>query len=259
MNRLLYTGITERDAARLYEDWLLGRLPQEGAVLACGPALYLLPACPAADFRPVPGEARAWTALDDPHRTAAALRSFRDWRRLPAGAAVCAAASGLFVFPTEAFPLPEDAAALRFPDILDACGTEKEIADIHGVTAKAVKADCEQGLFGAGAKHTPTGWLVDKAAAARFYGGEPAGDATLHPLLLVFTTAEAGQLWGRGAEDVRSAAAGAGHRAARLGDGERRRAGRTWFITRAAAEKLYGDPRPDQWRAFTESMKVAGL
>lgn len=259
MNRLLYTGLTERDAARCYEDWLLGRLPREGAVLACGPALCLLPSCPAADFRPAPGETRAWTALDDPLRTAAALRSFRDWHRLPAGAAVCADASGLYVLPADAFPLPEDAAPLRVPDLLDACGTEKEIADLCGTTAKAVKADCERGLLGAGAKPTPTGWLLDKAAACRFYGGGPVEENLMPPLLLVFTTAEAGRLWGRSAEDVRSAAAGAGHRAARLGEGERRRAGRTWLITRAAAEKLYGDPRPDQWRAFTEAMKAAGL
>lgn len=259
MNRLLYTGMTAPAAARLYEDWLLGRLPQEGAILACGPALCLLPSLPAAEFRPVPGEALAWTALDDPLRTSAALRSFRDWRRLPAGTAVCAAASGLFVLPADAAPIPEGARPLSFPDILNAAATEKEIADLCGTTAKAVKADCEKGLLGAAAKHTPTGWLLDKAAACRFYGGGPAEEPAVHPLLLVFATAEAGGLWGRSVEEVRSAAAGAGHRAARLGEGERRRAGRTWLITRAAAEKLYGDPRPDQWRAFTGSMKAAGL
>ena len=64
----------------------------------------------------------------------------------------------------------------------------------------------------------------------------------MNPLLLVFTTLEAANLWNRDSGDVRSAASGAGHRAARMADGDRRKSGRSWLVTRDAMERLYGSP-----------------
>ena len=64
----------------------------------------------------------------------------------------------------------------------------------------------------------------------------------MNPLLLVFTTLEAAELWNRDSGDVRLAASGAGHRAARMVDGDRRKSGRTWLVTRNAMERLYGPP-----------------
>lgn len=252
MNRLLYRGISEADAAAIYEAWLLGVRPAVGAAITCGPALLLTDRLPDLSAVPVEGEPAVRTALADPLRTAGALRNFRDWRRLPVGTAAGVSSAGLLLFPAEQFSLPDDAAELTFPGVLDTVGTEKEIGDALGRTAKAVRTDCEAGLFGRRAKRTPTGWLISRAAWE-----EKETQADLLPLLLVFATAEAAALWNRPAEDVRSAAAGAGHRAARLEDGERRRAGRTWLVTRAAMEKLYGDPAPEKWRAFIKERQAA--
>lgn len=258
MNRLVYDGVSEAAAARIYGAWLLGAAPAEGAAIACGPVLLLTDGAPALSARAVEGEADVRTALEDDLRTAGALRNAREWRRLPVGTAVSSSAEGLLIFPAERFALPPAARALAFPHALEDVLTEKEAADRFSVPAKTVRARCGEGALGAGAKHTPAGWLLDRQAAARCFGGDSGdggGTEALSPLLIVFATAEAAELWGRTAEEVRSAAAGAGHRAARLGDGARRRAGRTWLVTRAAMETLYGDPRPDRWRAFAERMR----
>ena len=75
-------------------------------------------------------------------------------------------------------------------------------------------------------------------------------DRELLPLLLVFTPPEAAPLWNRPAEEIRSAAAGAGHRAARLAESESRQAGRHRLIGRAALETLFGTPDPKAWQDF---------
>ena len=69
----------------------------------------------------------------------------------------------------------------------------------------------------------------------------------LNPLLCSFTTVEAAQLWKRSSGEVRSAAAGAGHRAARMDDNDRRQAGRTWLVNLAAMDRLYGTPNTEEW------------
>lgn len=255
MNRLMYDGMPRDEAAAAYEAWLLGKRPERGAIIACGPSLCAAPALPDIAAAAVEGEAGARTALDDPLRTEAALRNFRDWRRLPAGAAVGVSAEGLLVFPAEDFAIPEEAQPLVFPELLDEVCTDKELADGLGCTAKTVQKEAEADRFGPWAKRTPTGWLLVRRAAEAVYRGEEPPALPVNPLLLIFATAEAGVLWGRSAEEVRSAAAGAGHRAARLRDGERRRAGRTWLVTRAAMEKLYGDPLPAAWRSFVTAQQ----
>lgn len=75
-------------------------------------------------------------------------------------------------------------------------------------------------------------------------------DCELLPLLLIFTPPEAATIWGRASEEIRSAAAGAGHRAARLAADETRQSGRHRLIPRAALETLFGAPDPTAWRKF---------
>ena len=75
-------------------------------------------------------------------------------------------------------------------------------------------------------------------------------DRDILPLLLVFTPPEAAPLWNRPAEEIRSAAAGAGHRAARLAENESRQVGRHRLIGRAALETLFGTPDPNAWQNF---------
>lgn len=120
--------------------------------------------------------------------------------------------------------------------------TAEEAGTLYGISGKTVASDCEKGAFKKSeARRSGKNWLITKQAAALRYGGsEPA--APMNPLLLVFTTLEAAELWNRDSGDVRSAASGAGHRAARMGDGDRRKSGRTWLVTRNAMERLYGPP-----------------
>lgn len=254
MTRLLRDGVSSEEAANIYEAWLLGERPAKGAAVSSGPVLCLTGSVPAAgDAEPFGEAAEVRTALDEA-RTKGALRNFRDWRRMPAGAAACSSSAGLLLFPADRWRVPEGAEELRFPGILERVFTEKEAAERFSVTAAAVKKACESGAAGREAKKTPAGWLMAESAAARLFAGEERAEDIL-PLLLVFAAPEAGHLWNRSGDEVRSAAAGAGHRAARLGEGERRRAGRTWLVTRAAMEKLYGDPVPERWRAFAEAMR----
>ena len=120
--------------------------------------------------------------------------------------------------------------------------TAEEAGALYGISGKTVASDCEKGAFKKlEARRSGKNWLITKQAASFRYGGsEPA--APMNPLLLVFTTLEAAELWNRDSGDVRSAASGAGHRAARMGDGDRRKSGRTWLVTRNAMERLYGPP-----------------
>ena len=76
----------------------------------------------------------------------------------------------------------------------------------------------------------------------------------MNPLLLVFTTLEAADLWNRDSGDVRSAASGAGHRVARMADGDRRKSGRSWIVTRDAMERLYGPPVFEKMREAVRTL-----
>lgn len=251
MGKIMYSGISRDDAARLYGNWLMDQLPGKGGFVGAGPhfcAISALPEPPISLSETKTDDGRqVWSAVDE-DRTAYAIRCFREWRRLPAGITVSAEPEGYTVLAAGTFSLPEGE-TLTFPGILDAVLTDKEAAAFYGCTAGRIQKDCENGNFRRDeARKEGNNWLLTRTAAAHRYGNEPAAIPPISPLLLVMTTAWAGDIWGRSAEEVRSAAAGAGHRAARLGDGERRRAGRTWLVTREAMEKLYGNMVPEKWR-----------
>lgn len=253
MGKIKYSGITKEEAAALYGSWLQGQLPKQGAFLSTGPFYYALGGWKALEeTRPIELTAAkgipVYTSIE-PEKTELALRSYREWRRPPAGVLAASTPEGYWITSGKAWE-PSTGDLLDFPSLLEEVATDKEIAALYGKTAKAVQKDCESGLFGREARKEGTLWLIETKAAARIYANKTAEPAPISPLLLVYTTAMAGELWGRSAEEVRSAAAGAGHRAARLGDGQRRRAGRTWLVTREAMEMLYGNADPDKWREW---------
>ncbi len=253
MSKIWNCGLSLEEALDLYEAYLLGRAPAKGAVAALGPSLYLLPEG-VTGGAPVPGEDAVYTSADEAH-TRGALRNFRDWRRLPRGTAVVRSSGGVRILTEEEWEEPAGKALFLLPSMLEEVLTDKEAAAQYGVSPRQVKADCERGLFsGEEAKPSGQGWLITKRAAAGKYGGEETAPYRMGPLLLVFTTLEAGHLWNRPGEDVRSAAAGAGHRAARLDPRTQcRRAGRTWLVTRSAMEELYGDPWTGRWGAWVRA------
>lgn len=183
------------------------------------------------------------TTLDSESKTLFACREFLGARRLPSGVTAALSEKGIYIFPDGLWTPGEDFAEWkREIDFTMYTVTAEEAGTLYGISGKTVASDCEKGAFKKSeARRSGKNWLITKQAAALRYGGsEPA--APMNPLLLVFTTLEAAELWNRDSGDVRSAASGAGHRAARMVDGDRRKSGRTWLVTRNAMERLYGPP-----------------
>ena len=58
----------------------------------------------------------------------------------------------------------------------------------------------------------------------------------------VMTTAEAADLWGLSAITVKQACSGQKGLPPRFKEGEFRKSGRTWLVTRTGMERLYGEP-----------------
>lgn len=163
---------------------------------------------------------------------------------MPSGVSAALSEKGIYIFPDELWTLRDDFAEWkREIDFTMYAVTAEEAGALYGISGKTVASDCEKGAFKKSeARKSGKNWLITKQAADFRYGGGSEPAAPMNPLLLVFTTLEAAELWNRDSGDVRSAASGAGHRAARMVDGDRRKSGRTWLVTRNAMERLYGPP-----------------
>ena len=191
----------------------------------------------------------------------AAYRAYLSGRRLPSGSALAAGEGAVYIFPSSAYE-PDlgkmDIYHLPF-DPLEEVITPKEAADLYGADAKRVQSDCERAGEGgvlslSEVRRSGNTWLLLRCAAERVYCGkkEETKLLALNPLLLVFSTMEAARIWNRDSGVVRSAAAGAGHAAARMTEGERRKSGRTWLVTRDAMNRLFGQALP---AAMKDAMK----
>ncbi len=255
----IFTNMHDRGMVyACYERYLLGEKPAQGSVLAVKSFLYIL----RGDFE-LPGRKLATpygeilTALDSEEQSLAACREFLGGRRLPAGAGTALSARGISVFPDSRWEAPADLEEFRFTeDFTLSVMTAEEAGSLYGREAKQVAADCGNGVFRPGeARRSRKSWLLTKEAACRVYGGGAEENTGINPLLLVFTTLEAAELWNRDSGDVRSAASGAGHRAARMWDGDRRKSGRVWLVTRFAMERLYGPPVPERMKAAMETAR----
>ncbi len=258
MPKLFYAALSRADAETAYAARLLARAPAFCAASSAG-NLYLSPPLP----RPQQAAASEISGLpvattEDETVTRAAVRNFSAGRRLP-GRLVCAEdPAGFLVCDKDTWDaLTRDLAwtPLTFPDILTDVLTEKEAADILQMSEKELKKQRETGKI---PKHIfkPSGKtaLYLKSALEKSVSETetPTGGnlCNLLPLLLVFTPPEAAPIWHRPSEEIRSAAAGAGHRAARLGDEETRAAGRQHLVTYDALTKLFGPPDPAEWQNF---------
>lgn len=182
-------------------------------------------------------------------KTHLAWREYLAHRHLPPRVQVLAMPSAAAVV-TEGTVDVSEAREISFPNPLNDVLTAGEAADIYGRTARKVEADImsPDSPFARGeARKSGREWLIIRQAASRVYGGKEETMPALNPLLCSFTTVEAAQLWKRSSGEVRSAAAGAGHRAARMDDNDRRQAGRTWLVNLAAMDRLYGTPNAEEW------------
>ncbi len=282
MSRIFTAGLSREEAEETYAAWLLGKRPPH-AVTVSGGNLYLSPTLPRpaqAIKTEISGIPVATT--EDDAVTATAARNFFAWRRLPGRLISGEDPAGLLICDKTTWEnLTADAAwkPLAFPDLLTDVLTEKEAADDWCVPEKELKKQRETGglstkickpsgqtaLYLRSAVKAMTNRTKNFAMAEKpiqeNFPGENNGntmnlsfpeqsDRDILPLLLVFTPPEAAPIWGRPSEEIRSAAAGAGHRAARLSEDENRQAGRHRLIPRAALETLFGTPDPKAWRTF---------
>lgn len=258
----IYSRTGQEKAEKLYEAFLEGRLPEEGCIVTEGPRLYLLDSPPSLQGGlPQPAEGGDVPLFAFPgteERAAAAYRSYRDGRRLPAGCVLAAVPEGILVFPESAWtPDLGSMAMFRLSfDPLEEVLTPKEASDLFGVDVKRIQSDCEEA--GAGilsrraVRKSDKTWLLSRREAAAAYGAPPEERLFPDPLLLVFSSTEAAKIWNRDSGAVRNAAGGAGHMSARMGDGERRKSGRTWLVTRDAMNRLFGQFVPERMK---EAMK----
>lgn len=253
----------EIESQSCYGAFLKGTIPTEGWILVEGPHLYLFhekPFIPEGEALPVTAGPVDWIFSSLPEEKArAAYTAFLTGRRLPAGSALAAGEGKVLTFPSDAWE-PDlgtmDIYHLPF-DPLEEVLTPQEIAKLYSIDAKRVQSDCERAgegnLFSLSeVRKSGNTWLILKTAARRVYKNEEAEKLPLNPLLLVFSTIEAAHIWNRDSGVVRSAAAGAGHAAARMHEGDRRKSGRTWLVTRDAMDRLFGQALPGPMK---EAMK----
>ena len=246
------------NALLTYGKYLLGEPTERGAVIFHGPYLYITKENFETEGLEISSPfGRIVHATDSDEKAERTVKEFLGGRRLPVDVAAAISVKGFFVFPKEKWEPRGEFEEFRIEtDLTALVMTAEETAGKYELTAKKVEADCENGVFSKKeARKSKDTWLITKEGTDRIYGENKEEKYPVTPLMFVFTTGEAAEIWNRDKGDVRSAAAGAGHRAARLFDGERRKSGRTWLVTRKAMEKLYGPAVPEKMRAAMNSLK----
>ncbi len=261
MPKIFYAALSRADAETAYAARLLARPPVFCAASSAG-NLYLSPPLPRPQQAAAPEiSGIPVTTTEDETVTRAAVRNFSAGRRLP-GRLVCAQdPAGFLVCDKDTWDaLTRDLAwaPLTFPDILTDVLTEKEAAELLQMSEKDLKKRRDAGeiskhIFkpsGKTALYLKSAVLAKTQSVSENETQSVGNIRDLLPLLLVFTPPEAAPIWHRPSEEIRSAAAGAGHRAARLGPGETRTAGRQHLVTYDALTSLFGPPDPIEWQNF---------
>lgn len=241
----ILTDMESAETFKAYESYLLGQPAKAGTVLRQGAFFYIWKEKFETDGTVLQTSyGTVVTTLDSESKTLFACREFLGGRRLPLGVTAAMTKQGISLFPDKLWSPGEGFTEWKQEDDFTAYVLSAEEAGmLYGAGKKTVIADCEEGIFKRKeARKSGKSWLITKQAAALRYGRNSEEAPPMNPLLVVFTTLEAAELWNRDSGDVRSAASGAGHRAARMGDGDRRKSGRTWLVTRNAMERLYGPP-----------------
>lgn len=241
----ILTDMESAETFKAYENYLLGQPAKAGTVLRQGAFLYIWKEKFETNGTVLQTSyGTVVTTLDSESKSLFACREFLCGRRLPLGVTAAMTKQGISLFPDKLWSPGEGFTEWKQEDDFTAYVLSAEEAGmLYGAGKKTVIADCEEGIFKRKeARKSGKSWLITKQAAALRYGRNSEEAPPMNPLLVVFTTLEAAELWNRDSGDVRSAASGAGHRAARMGDGDRRKSGRTWLVTRNAMERLYGPP-----------------
>lgn len=256
----LYTLGPDPDmCGQAFTSYLLGKLPP-CTIVAQGLSLifteHVPDNLPESIVETTEGPVHEVQSDESQGRTRLAWTEYLAHRHLPPRLQVLTMPSGAAVVPEGTVELSE-AREISFPNPLNDVLTAREVADIYGLTAKKVEADImnPDSLFAKEeTRKSGREWLIIRQAATRVYAGQTEKIPALNPLLCSFTTVEAAELWKRSSGEVRSAAAGAGHRAARMDDNDRRQAGRTWLVNYSAMERLYGAPDAQEWKKIICAM-----
>ena len=244
MPRIYTSALSAAASEACYAAFLTGSLPTEGCFLVSGPHLFLmdsLPPLPEGRGVPVSFGPVSWirSGISSQMQSISVYRAFLSGRRLPAGTALAAGKDGITVFPAELYEADlgkMEPFSLSF-DPLEEVLTPQEAAKLYHVDAKRIQWDCEHAgesaVFSlAETRRSGNTWLLTRNAALRVYEGKEMPAYAIDPLLLVFSTVEAAHIWNRDSGVVRSAAGGAGHAAARMHEGDRRKSGRIWLVRR---------------------------
>ena len=255
MIRIYSRTASESRSQQCYSAFLRGTVPESGWIVTEGPHLYLLdekPLLPEGEEIPLyKGPVDFLSSSLEKEKALSAYHAYLSGRRLPAGSALAAGNGEIHVFPANGWEADighMDIYRLPF-DPLEEVVTPQEAAKLYHIDAKRIQWDCERArtdaLFSLSqVRRSGNTWLLLKEAVLQAYFGKKGAHYDLNPLLLVFSTIEASQIWGRDSGVVRSAAAGAGHAAARMHEGDRRKSGRTWLVTRDAMDRLFGQALP---------------
>lgn len=252
----VYQHISEAEALALYDAYLAGRLPKVGTILAEGTTLLFFDA-PLPEgrdvfvsFGPV---ARLRTTLKD-SQALTAWRAYADNRPVPAFASVIVTPSGACAIGRKDF---EGGTPLLFPpSLLREVMTSAEAATIFSLPEKEITEAIKRGAFkNDEARKSGPAYLVTRRGMERVFEEKESELYPLSPLRVIYTTAEAAELWGRDAGYVRASAGGAGHMAARMHEEERRKSGRIWLVTREAMERAFGFPDVKKMRTLSESLE----
>lgn len=258
MPRIYISALSAAASEACYAAFLTGSLPTEGCFLVSGPHLFLmdsLPPLPEGRGVPVSFGPVSWirSGISSQMQSISVYRAFLSGRRLPAGTALAAGKDDITVFPAELYEADlgkMEPFSLSF-DPLEEVLTPQEAAKLYHVDAKRIQWDCEHAGEGAvfslaETRRSGNTWLLTRNAALRVYEGQEMPAYAIDPLLLVFSTVEAAHIWNRDSGVVRSAAGGAGHAAARMHEGDRRKSGRIWLVRREAMERLFGQSLPER-------------
>ena len=258
MPRIYTSALSAAASEACYAAFLTGSLPTEGCFLVSGPHLFLMDSLPPltegrgvpVSFGPV-----SWirSGISSQMQSISVYRAFLSGRRLPAGTALAAGKDGITVFPAELYEADlgkMEPFSLSF-DPLEEVLTPQEAAKLYHVDAKRIQWGCEHAGEGAvfalsETRRSGNTWLLTRNSALRVYEGKEMPAYAIDPLLLVFSTVEAAHIWNRDSGVVRSAAGGAGHAAARMHEGDRRKSGRIWLVRREAMERLFGQSLPER-------------
>ena len=268
MSQIYVKSLSSAQAEACYSAFLTGQLPKEGCFITEGSHVYFLdtpPILPEGLGVPVNFGPVDWihSLLSSQMKSVTAYREFLLGRRLPAGVALAASPEGILVFPAASYE-PDLGNMSMFQlsfDPLEEVLTPQEVSKLYHVDAKRVQWDCEHAgensIFSLQeVRHSGNTWLLLKSAAAHIYHEEPPVSFAINPLLLVFSTVEAAAIWNRDSGGVRSAAGGAGHAAARMMEGDRRKSGRIWLVRREAMNRLFGQALPERMHQAMHQLGV---